>query len=281
MNNPYLRIMRLDKPIGIGLLLWPTLWALWFAYGGRPPLLILLIFVVGTILMRSAGCVINDIADRNFDGNVERTKQRPLATGELSLQQAIILFIGLLTLSASLLFFLNVGVITWAIIGALLAIIYPFCKRFFDAPQLILGFAFSWGIPIVFINAGKEFSLEVGVLMLLNFCWILCYDTYYAMVDKEDDLLIGVKSTAILLGDHAISIILCLQVFICLLWFYLGFYYQMTSVFYVAFVFSHFQFIYQYTLVKQHTREDYFKAFLNNNWYGMMMFLAILVGLPK
>lgn len=279
MNSPYLRIMRLDKPIGIGLLLWPTLWALWLAYGGMPPPTVCIVFGLGTILMRSAGCVINDIADRNFDGKVERTNQRPLATGELTLTQAVVLFIVLLSLSACLLLFLNITVITWAIIGALLAIMYPFCKRFFDAPQLILGFAFSWGIPIAFINANRAISSDVIILMFLNLCWIICYDTYYAMVDKQDDLLISIRSTAIFFGKHVLNVILCLQVLIACLWLYLGLILKMKFGFYLIFTFAHMLFFYQYNLARQHTRENYFKAFLNNNWYGMMMFLAIIVGL--
>ncbi len=278
MISAYCRLMRLDKPIGIALLLWPTLWALWLAYDGSPPFKVVIIFIVGSIFMRSAGCIINDIADRNVDGKVMRTCERPLVTGEVTLKQAIILFVILLALSASLLLLLKISIFIWAFIGALLAIIYPFCKRFLATPQFILGFAFSWGIPIVFIQAEKIISKEVLILMLANFLWIICYDTFYAMVDKKDDLLIGVKSTAIFFGKHTMKIIGLLQLIIAGLWLFIAHAFHLSMLFYIAYLFAQSLFIFQHFLASKHEREFYFKAFLNNNWYGLMMFLAIVMG---
>lgn len=277
--DPYVRIMRLEKPIGIGLLLWPTMWGLWLAYEQFPPLSTLIIFIIGTILMRSAGCVINDIADRNIDGMVERTSSRPLATGEISLHQALILFCALLLLSASLLLFLNLSIFKWAFIGAMLAIIYPFCKRFLATPQMILGFAFSWGIPIAFINAGSAIDGRVLALMLLNFLWIICYDTYYALVDMNDDIQIGVKSTAIFFGVYVFDIIKTLNVIIACLWLLCAYLFKLSGYFYFGYFIAHSLFIYQLYLASKKKREYYFRAFLNNNWYGMIMFLAIILGL--
>tara|TARA_B110000879_G_C11115889_1_gene489543 strand:+ start:762 stop:1601 length:840 start_codon:yes stop_codon:yes gene_type:complete len=278
MSNRYFQLMRLDKPIGVLLLLWPTLWALWLAYEGCPPMHVLIVFVLGTIFMRSAGCIINDIADRHIDGKVKRTINRPLVTGAVSLTQAIFLFIILLSLSASLLFFLDVSLFFWALIGALFAIVYPFCKRFLATPQLILGFAFSWGIPLAFLNAKQLIHTDVLLLMLINGLWIICYDTYYAMIDKDDDLLIGVKSTAIFFGKWDRVIIIFLQTIIAALWLSIAYSYSLTHIFYLFYVCAQLLFVYQAWLAKQKTRSHYFKAFLNNHWYGIIMFLGIVAG---
>lgn len=269
--------MRLDKPIGILLLLWPTMWALWIANKGIPPVKLLIIFSLGTILMRSAGCIINDIADRNIDGKVKRTANRPLITGEISLRRALFLFTILILLSASLLFYIDVNLFVFAGIGALIAIIYPFCKRFLATPQLVLGFAFSWGIPLSFLSSHKSLDLTVLLLMLINFLWIICYDTFYAMVDKNDDLLIGVKSTAIFWGDKVNVVIVFLQLTIAILWLLVAQLYSFRLIFYPCYLMAHLLFVYQIYLAKDNLREQCFKAFLNNHWYGLLMWLGIAV----
>ena len=197
----YARLMRLDRPIGIWLLLWPTLWALWIASEGRPQQHIFLIFVLGVVVMRSAGCVINDFADRRIDPKVERTKDRPLATGEVKPGEALILFAGLLLIALGLVLTLNRFTQLLAVAGAALAVLYPFAKRFFAAPQFILGLAFGWGVPMAFA-AETGAVPQLGWLMFVAaIIWATIYDTEYAMVDREYDLKLGVRSTAILFGD--------------------------------------------------------------------------------
>ena len=276
----YIKLMRLNKPIGILLLLWPTAWALWLANQGTPSLNLIIIFFLGTCLMRSAGCVINDIADRKLDAKVKRTLNRPLVTGEVSLKHSIVLFITLLLTSASLLFFLNNTVLYWAVVGAILAIVYPFCKRFIATPQLMLGFAFSWGIPLVFLSSNKTLTFPVFLLMTINFLWIICYDTYYAMVDLDDDIVAGIRSTAVFFGNKAKLIILTLQFSIAILWLLIARLYSLTFIFYPLFFSAHLLFVYQAYLTLDLKRESYFKAFLNNHWYGIIMWLAIALSLP-
>ena len=201
--NHYINIMRLDRPIGIYLLLWPTLWSLWLSTGSLPSLKLLLVFVVGVVVMRSAGCVMNDIADRNIDPFVERTKNRPLAMGGMTVKQAWILFALLIAVAFFLVLQLNIKAIVFAIGGLSLTILYPFCKRLFVAPQLILGLAFSWSIPMVFAATNTDFGPAFYVLWLSTALWIVLYDTFYAMVDQADDVRLGVYSTAILFGSHS------------------------------------------------------------------------------
>ncbi len=275
MIYSYIKLMRIDKPIGILLLLWPTMWALWLANNGIPPFKLLFVFSLGTFFMRSAGCVINDIADVNMDGKVKRTTGRPLVTGEITVRKALYLFVFLISISASLLFLIDVNLFIFAGIGAIIAIIYPFCKRFIVTPQLVLGFAFSWGIPLAFLSSHKNLDLNVGLLMLINFLWIICYDTYYAMVDKDDDLLIGIKSTAIYFGKNVTFILGVMQLTIALLWILLAKLSDFNWLFYPLWLFAHLFFVYQIWLAKHKVRQKYFKAFLNNHWYGMLMWLAI------
>lgn len=276
--NAYFRLMRLDKPIGIFLLLWPTLWALWLANKGSPPLSVLIVFCLGTLIMRSAGCIINDIADRKLDGKVKRTASRPLVTGEVSLNRAILLFIALLCIACGLLCCLDVPLFKVATIGAGLAVIYPFCKRFLATPQLILGFAFSWGIPLAFLSAHKPIDMAVILLMLLNFLWIICYDTYYAMVDKDDDIKIGIHSTALFWGSWSRLIIAGLQLLIAFLWLYLAGIFNLSYFFYIFWFMAHLLFIYQFYLTSEETREQCFEAFLNNHWYGLFILIGIIIG---
>lgn len=200
MPGPYIRLMRLDRPVGIWLLLWPVLWGLWTAAGGVPPLKILLIFVLGTVLMRSAGCVINDYADRDFDPQVHRTAQRPLAAGEIPPSHALWLFAGLCLAGFALVLMTNALTVALSVPAVLLAASYPFAKRFHHLPQAHLGLAFSWGIPMAQAAVGNLDIAVCAVLMAATVCWAMAYDTFYAMVDREDDLRAGVRSSAILFG---------------------------------------------------------------------------------
>lgn len=277
--NSYFRLMRFDKPIGMLLLLWPTLWALWLSNHGHPDFIILTIFIIGTVVMRAAGCVINDIADRNFDGGVERTCNRPLATGELSLNQAVFTFLALMGIAVVLLFFLKVNIFLMAAIGAGLAIIYPFCKRFLPTPQMVLGIAFSWGIPLAFLSSNQPLTNSTWLLMLINFLWVISYDTYYALVDKEDDLKLGIHSTAIYFGAWGLKLIMLFQFATSILWLLVAQLNQLGFWFYFFWTLANLFFIYQNVIVKNNQRKLFFKAFLNNNWYGFTMFIAILLGL--
>lgn len=277
--SPFIRLMRLDRPIGTLLLLWPTLWALWLANRGMPPLNLLVIFSIGTLIMRSAGCVINDIADRDFDGHVERTQHRPLATGEVSLKQAITTFIVLLLGAFSLLFLLKIQPFTVAVMAALVASIYPFCKRFLAIPQLVLGIAFSMGIPLAFICSNQPITKAVLLLMLINFMWIIAYDTYYALVDREDDLKVGLNSAAIHWGENSLLVIGLLQFMIAMLWLEVDKNFQLNPFFYFGWAVSQCAFIYQMLLVQDQSRQHYFEAFLNNNWYGLLMLATLMVSI--
>lgn len=270
----YRLLMRLDKPIGIYLLLWPTWWALWLAAGGVPDLSLLVIFSLGVILMRSAGCVINDYADRHFDGQVTRTAQRPLPQGRVSAAEALQLFGVLVSLSASLLLWLNWQTVLLSLIALLLAATYPFMKRYTHLPQLVLGAAFSWGMPMAFMAIQLQVPVLVWYLYLANLLWTVAYDTYYAMVDKPDDLNAGIKSTAILFGRQALLIIGLLQFLTLLLLGYIGVLAQLTAVYYVALACCALAFIYQYRLAKS-SEAGCFKAFLHNHYVGLLVFAGI------
>lgn len=276
MLNPYIRLMRLEKPIGILLLLWPTLWALTIAANGHVPLKVLVVFVLGTILMRSAGCVINDVADRKFDGAVKRTSSRPLATGEVGLKQALVLFFVLRIFAAGLVVYLDRSLLWVAFAGDLIAIIYPFCKRILVTPQIVLGVAFSWGIPMAFLCLHQSLGLSVALLVMINLLWVVAYDTYYALVDKDDDLKIGVKSTAIFFGDYSRQVILSMQFIMALAWLVLAQQLKLAYVFYIFWAVAHGLFIYQYVQTKSLARERCFNAFLQNNWYGAIIYLGLL-----
>lgn len=274
-------LMRWNKPIGFLLLLWPTLWALWLAARGNPPWSILFIFIMGVILMRSAGCIINDIADRKWDAHVVRTKERPLAAKKLSVKEALYLFFLLITLAFLLILFLNWLSILLAIIGLLLAIVYPYLKRVTHLPQVGLGFAFSWGIPMAFAAVLGFIPPQAWLLFIAAALWPIIYDTYYAMTDKADDVMVGIKSTAILFDKHIILFIGLLQTGFILLMalvgmlFYLGFYYYFSLLIVSLF------FFYQEWLIKDKKPEDCFKAFLNNNWVGFIIFLGIFLDFTR
>ena len=273
----YQQLMRLDKPIGTYLLLWPTYWALWLASDGIPAIEMLLIFTLGVVLMRAAGCVINDYADRNFDGAVERTKLRPLATGAVSRIEALQLFALLLALSALLLLFLNWQTALLAVVAVVLAASYPFMKRYTHLPQVVLGAAFSWGMVMSFMAIQGQLPLLVWLIYGANLLWTVAYDTFYAMVDKEDDERIGVKSTARLFGRYALFIIAILQLGMLALLEWAGALAGLSQAFYLSLLVALVLFIYQHRLARQ-GREGCFKAFLNNHYVGLVIFIGVVLG---
>ncbi|RKS86008.1 4-hydroxybenzoate polyprenyltransferase [Orbus hercynius] len=271
----YCKLMRLDKPIGTLLLLWPTLWALWLV--GEPTLKLFIVFTLGVFLMRSAGCVVNDFADRKFDGSVLRTRNRPLASGQLTSKNALFIFLVLIVISVLLLF--TLPPLTWLIacFAFLTTLVYPFMKRFTHFPQLILGIAFSWGIPMVYAATLGSFPLTCWLLCIANICWTIAYDTMYAMVDRDDDLKIGIKSTAILFGENDKLCIAILQTMTVLLLIMIAVINQLAVSFYFALFAVVLLFIYQQTLIANRNRECCFKAFLNNNYIGLSIFIGLLV----
>lgn len=273
----YLALIRFDRPIGTYLLLWPTLWALWLAADGLPDIKLLVIFILGTFLMRSAGCVINDYADRHIDGHVQRTAGRPLATGALSSKQAIGFFILLCSLAFILVLFTNWLTLLLSVVAVVLASIYPFMKRHTHLPQLILGLAFSMSIPMAFAAQTGELPRQLWLLYIANVLWTLCYDTFYAMVDREDDIKIGVKSTAILFGDDDKAITGLLQLMVLFILLLVAKPFELGLFYYLSLAASAGLFIYQQRLISERQRDPCFKAFLNNNWVGMAIFIGILL----
>lgn len=273
--HDYVRLMRLDRPIGIFLLLWPTLWALWIASRGRPQPDIFVIFVAGTVLMRSAGCAINDYADRSFDPHVERTKDRPLAAGRLSATEALVLF-ALLSLAALMLALqLNRLTLLWAVVGAFIAVTYPFVKRFLSVPQMYLGLAFGAGIPMAFAAQIETVPRVAWLLLLANVLWVTVYDTLYAMVDRNDDIRIGVRSTAILFGDSDRHIIAVLQMMTLVTLYLVGNILRAGAWYHAGLTAAALFFIYQLWLIRARNRESCFRAFLNNNYVGMAVFIGL------
>jgi len=269
--------MRLDKPIGTYLLLWPTYWALWLASNGTPELSMLVVFTLGVVLMRAAGCVINDYADRNFDGAVERTKQRPLATGAVSAVEALQLFGLLLLLSATLLLFLDWRTAALSLVAVLLAGSYPFMKRITHLPQVVLGAAFSWGMVMSFMAIQGQLPLLVWLIYGANLLWTVAYDTFYAMVDKEDDEKIGVKSTARLFGKYNLWIIAVLQLGMLALLEWAGALAGLGWPFSVALVAALLLFMHQHRMAKK-GRDGCFRAFLHNHYVGLVIFIGIVAG---
>ncbi len=273
----YVQLMRLDKPIGIYLLLWPTWWALWLASDGMPSLSMLSVFTLGVVLMRSAGCVINDYADRNFDGAVDRTKLRPLAAGLVTAKEALQLFLLLLILSAILLLFLDWRTALLSLVAVALAAIYPFMKRYTHLPQVVLGAAFSWGMVMCFMAIQGKLPLIMWLLYAANLCWTVAYDTYYALVDKDDDEKIGVKSTARLFGRYVFWIIGLLQLASLALLEWVGALAGLGSAFSVALIIVLLLFFYQNRLALR-GRDGCFKAFLANHYVGLTLFVGIVAG---
>lgn len=271
----YERLMRLDKPIGILLLLWPTLWALWLAGEGRPDFAVVLIFVTGTILMRSAGCIMNDIADRNFDRHVERTRQRPLARGEIGTREALLLAAILSLLAFALVLFLNRLTILLSIVALALAATYPYTKRFLAIPQAYLGIAFSFGIPMAYAALTGNIPPEAWVLLIANLFWVIAYDTEYAMVDREDDLRIGIRSSAIWFGRFDIAAIMASYAAMMVLMGLIGMWHNLLWPFYAGLGVAISIIFYHYRLIRTRERHACFKAFLNNTWVGAVIFLGV------
>ena len=273
----YIQLMRLDRPIGILLLLWPTLSALWIAAEGWPDPLVLVIFILGVIVMRSAGCVINDYADRHIDGKVVRTMNRPLATGALSENDALKLFAGLDVLAFILVIFLNDLTILMSIVGLFLAATYPFMKRYTHLPQIYLGAAFGWAIPMAFAAQTGTVPMIAWLLFVANVIWSTIYDTFYAMADREDDLLAGVKSTAILFGDDDKVIIAILQVTFLIAMLMVGSQLELSFVYYLGVLVTFGLFLYQQHLARDRQAAACLQAFLNNNWVGAALFASIVM----
>jgi 4-hydroxybenzoate polyprenyltransferase len=273
----YLALMRVDKPIGTLLLLWPTLWALWIANGGLPSLKLLFIFCLGTFLMRSAGCVINDYADRHWDGKVERTAQRPLATGKVTASEALKLFFCLCVLAFVLVLFTNLLTIYLSIAAVAIAALYPFMKRYTHLPQVVLGAAFAMGIPMSFAAVQNQLPAVAWLIFIAALLWTVAYDTFYAMVDRDDDLKVGIKSTAILFGGDDLKIIALLQASFLLTLSLAGKQAGMGYAFYSALIVAAGLCVYQQHIAKDRDRVACFAAFLHNNWVGAVIFVGIAV----
>ena len=272
----YGRLIRFERPIGTLLLLWPTYWALWIAAQGFPGWKLLIIFSLGTFLMRSAGCAINDIADRRVDAHVERTKLRPLATGVISVKEALAVFGGLVFVAFILVLQLNNLTILFSGVAVLLAATYPFMKRYHHWPQVYLGLAFAWGIPMAFTAINNQAPpLVAWLLLAANVAWTTAYDTMYAMCDREDDVKIGVKSTAIIFGKHDRLIVGCLQLATLVLLAWVAYLAQLDLWFWLSLIIAAGFFVYQQYLIRNRDRWLSLRAFLNNNWVGLVVFIGI------
>ncbi|WP_290786667.1 4-hydroxybenzoate octaprenyltransferase [Halomonas sp.] len=275
----FLQLMRLNRPIGTWLLMWPTLWALWVAAEGLPGRHVLLIFIAGVYLMRAAGCVINDYADRHFDGHVKRTRHRPLATGRISEGEAQALFLMLVMAAFVLVWFTNLFTVMLSLVGVALAFIYPFMKRYTHLPQLFLGAAFSWAIPMAFGAVLGHIPAEAWLLFLANLSWTVAYDTQYAMVDRDDDLRIGIKSTAVLFGRADRLMIGLLQGLTLLLLAWVGVRLGLGGFFWLGLAAMAATFVHQQFLIRHRERDPCFQAFLNNHWSGLLVFAGIALSL--
>ncbi|NJO18260.1 MAG: 4-hydroxybenzoate octaprenyltransferase [Thioploca sp.] len=275
--HQYALLMRLHRPIGIYLLLWPTLWALWIAGNGYPDITVTMVFILGVILMRSAGCVINDYADRQIDLHVRRTRERPLATGQVNEREALTLFIILCLLALALVSLMNWLTIALSVVGALLAATYPFTKRYTYWPQAYLGFAFGWSIPMAFAAQTGTVSSLAWLLFIINLLWTIAYDTLYAMVDREDDLIIGVKSTAILFGRADKTMVAALHIMVLGLLLWIGQQLYFGKLYHLGLLIAASLAIYQQWLIKDRQPSQCFQAFLNNHWFGATIFMGIAI----
>ncbi|MCB1755512.1 MAG: 4-hydroxybenzoate octaprenyltransferase [Gammaproteobacteria bacterium] len=273
----YALLVRLHRPIGTLLLLWPTLSALWIAAEGFPGWTLFMVFLLGTLLMRSAGCAINDYADRNIDRHVSRTRERPLTSGIITESEALAVAGTLALLAFLLLFLTNATTILLSFVGLLLAIIYPFSKRFTNLPQLFLGAAFSWGIPMAYTAVGVPLQKTTWLLFIASVLWALVYDTLYAMVDREDDLKIGVKSTAILFGEADVLIVSIIQIMVLLTLLLVGRQLGMSLYYYLGLLVASGFAVYQFTLIRKREPQKCFAAFLNNNYFGLAVFAGIVL----
>lgn len=272
----YALLMRLHRPIGIFLLLWPTLWALWIAAAGRPDLHVLAVFVLGVVLMRSAGCVINDYADRDFDPHVQRTRDRPIAAGRVLPREALVLFAVLCLIAFALVLTLNRLTIVLSFAGAGLAATYPFLKRYTHLPQFYLGAAFGWGIPMAFAAQTGALPPVAWILFAANVCWAVAYDTAYAMVDRDDDRRIGVKSTAILFGRYDRFAILLFHILTIALLAWAGGHAGLGLSYHAGLAAAMIIALHQQVLIRRREREGCFRAFLNNHWFGAAVFAGLL-----
>ncbi|WP_279156925.1 4-hydroxybenzoate octaprenyltransferase [Obesumbacterium proteus] len=275
----YCRLMRIDKPIGSLLLLWPTYWALWLAGGQIPSLKLLVVFTLGVFFMRAAGCVVNDFADRRVDGHVKRTAHRPLPSGAVTEKESKILFVALVLVSFGLVLTLNAMTIWLSVAALALAWVYPFMKRFTHLPQVVLGMAFGWSIPMAYAAVSESLPLSCWLLFLANICWTVAYDTQYAMVDRDDDLRIGIKSTAILFGRFDKLIIGLLQLATLLLMVWIGYLNQLSGAYYWGILLAGALFIHQQKLIALRERMPCFQAFLNNNYAGLVLFIGIALSI--
>ena len=273
--SPWMRLMRLDRPIGTYLLLWPTYWALWFAAGGIPSLKTLVIFTFGVVVMRAAGCVINDYADRNVDGSVERTKHRPLPSGEIEPRRALLLFGFLLSIALVLVLATNTMTIMLSVGGLALAATYPFLKRITHLPQVGLGAAWAWAVPMAFAAEIQSLPAALWLVFAAVILWTMAFDTYYAMVDREDDLQIGIKSTAILFGRWDLAIIVSLQLISLTLLVMAGLAFGRGWIYGLGLIVAAGLFVYQYIQARGRDRDGCFSAFLNNNLVGMVIFIGL------
>lgn len=275
--HAYVLLVRLHRPIGIFLLMWPALWALWLAGDGQPPWQVVTVFVLGVVLMRSAGCAINDFADRDFDGHVARTRERPLATGAVSPQEAVAIFVILSLVAFALVLFMNWQTVALSVVAAALTLIYPFMKRFTHVPQLFLGAAFGWAIPMAFTAVTGGIPGYAWILFVATLIWALIYDTQYAMVDREDDLKIGIKSTAILFGERDRLIIGLLQLSMLGLLVWIGLLAERGFFFLGGLAVASGLALHQQVLIRERTPASCFKAFLNNNYFGMAIFVGLVL----
>jgi len=273
----YIQLTRLNRPIGFMLLLWPTLWSLWIAGNGSPEPLIVMVFSAGVILMRSAGCAINDYADREIDKHVERTQQRPITSGKISAREALVVFAAISLLSFALVLLLNKLTIMLSVIGVLLAASYPFMKRYTHLPQAYLGIAFGWATPMAFAAQTGELDPRLWLIVATVVVWAISYDTMYAMVDRDDDLKIGVKSTAILFGKHDRLAIGLLQITMLGLMVLTARAFELGLFYYAGILIAALLCVYHQWLIKDRERESCFKAFLHNNWLGAVVFIGLFL----
>lgn len=276
--NIYERLMRLDKPIGILLLLWPTLWGLWISAAGQPDWVILWVFVIGTVLMRSAGCVINDYADREFDPHVERTRHRPLAAGMVQPWEALVLAAMLALTAFVMILWLNALTIQLALVAALLAASYPFTKRFLPIPQAYLGIAFGFGIPMAFAAQTGEVPAVAWVMLVANVFWSVAYDTEYAMVDRDDDARVGIHTSALTLGRWDVPAVMVCYAIMLVLLLILGLRLSLLWPYYAGLAAAATMMAYHFQLIRTRSREGSFKAFMHNNWVGAAVFVGLFFG---